>query len=148
MCSKIKTTVVNIRKNEYDIYRCFCAPKFCHGNIIADYLNIEPKVKPYVDALFREGFVPFSSCDGGEGHVFKHRTIRIHPTVLTMDGLCGFPVESHGNSEVFKRFELLLNFIEKMVWTYCTPKIVWPYDIIRLQPIKKVPRPFFELIWN
>jgi len=110
---------------------CFCAPKLCHGNVIADYLDIEPGVKPYVDKLLENEFLTFMSCDGGDDHDFKKRIIRMDA------GASG--------TDCFKRFEKLCTFVVSQGWTYCTPKLVWQFVVESSGP---VPRPYFELGWN
>ncbi len=127
---------------------CFCVPERCHGHIMADYLNIESKVKPRVDKLISAGFSTFSSCDGGEGHAFGMRTIRLRANRPTVDYQYGSYVKEHDRKAIFVLFELLLDFVEKQGWTYCTPKICWPYNVVRLSPEKRIPSPFFELEWN
>jgi len=137
---------------------CFCAPLPCHGNAMAEYLNIEPKVKPYVDKLISAGFSTWASCDGGEGHPkngvpkgcgWNKRFIRMHPTRPTVDCLCGFPVEHDGNQHVLDRFIELCRLIEQNKWTHCTPRLIWAYDTIKIDgQLKSLPRPHFELVWN
>lgn len=136
---------------------CFCAPLGCHGNAIAEYLNIEPKVKPYVDKLISAGFSTFASCDGGEGHPeydgmfnpskgspFNKRFIRMHPTRPTADYLCCFPVDRYGSVPVLDRFMALCSFVEQNEWTYCTPRLIWSYDLVKDETTKPVPRPFLN----
>jgi len=199
----MKTTVVNIRRNEYDVYigreghghdgywgnpysvtrdggreraialyreyfyrrlrvdpefaarvqelkgkrlGCFCAPKPCHGDIIADYLNIEPNVKPYVDELMAKGFYTFSSCDGGDGHSFKRRTIKINVDQPTVDDPYGYDIAIHGERRCYERFIDLCDFIEGKKWTYCQVLLVREY-IVNNQNMPKA-NVHFELIWN
>ena len=110
---------------------CFCKPEACHGDVIADYLHIEPGVKPYVESLLANGFLTFMSCDGGDGHDFKKRIIRMDSGVSNID--------------CFKAFEKLCNFVVSQRWTYCTPKLVWQFVVENSGP---TPRPYFELVWN
>ena len=127
---------------------CFCAPKLCHGNVIADYLDIEPGVKPYVDKLLENGFFTFMSCDGGDGHDFKKRIIRIDVLASQeeLEFKLSLPQASISREHMcFKRFEELCNFVVQQGWTYCTPKLVWP---LVLENTGLVPHPYFELVWN
>jgi len=125
---------------------CFCVPKPCHGNIIADYLNIEPKVQPYVDALFAKGFYTFSSCDGGDGHSFKRRTIKINVDQPTIDDPYGYNIVIRGERRCYERFIDLCDFVEGQKWTYCKALLVREY-IINDQDMPEA-SVHFELVWN
>ncbi|MGV9005348.1 MAG: hypothetical protein ACOH1H_01280 [Brevundimonas sp.] len=43
-----------------------------------DDVDMDPRIKPMVDALLVEGVETFESCQGGEGHAFPEPTIRLH----------------------------------------------------------------------
>lgn len=127
---------------------CFCSPHRCHGDIMAYYLNIEPGIKPWVDELIRAGFSTFSSCEGGENHPCTTRTIRMYPDRPVTEGLVCCPrMDSDGRKKIFERFELLCDFVEKQDWTFCVPKILWPY-YVEDADMNLEPHPHFELEWN
>lgn len=121
---------------------CFCKPKACHGDIIADYLDIESKVRPYVITLMKNGFYTFSSCDGGNGHDFKKRMIRID-----VDGPISYSVSEHGEEKYLKRFSELCCFIESQKWTYCSVLLRRTYIVTSIT-MELEAMIHFELIWN
>lgn len=124
---------------------CFCEPKQCHGHIIADYLNIEPGVKPFVDKLMQNGFYTFSSCDGGNGHSFRKRTIKIDVDQPTI----GYSIPKYGEEKCFKRFTKLCRFIESQKWTYCSVLLVRTYIINNENNGRKLEaNVHFTLVWN
>lgn len=139
-CQKIETDDLSSPRcgQEFDIP--------CHGDIIADYLDIESKVKPYVDKLLKEGFYTFSSCDGGDGHAFKRRTIKINVDEPFVDYPYGCPISRCDEKRCFKRFIDLCNFVEQQRWTYCMVLLA------RCYVIKNDDKPeasvHFELVWN
>jgi hypothetical protein len=51
---------------QYKTLGCFCAPKLCHGDVIADYLN---KIKPLWDKFIRE--VKAATADFNPDATFK-----------------------------------------------------------------------------
>ena len=125
---------------------CFCNPKSCHGDIMRDYLNIEPKVKPYVDKLISAGFSTFSSCDGGGNHSFERRTIRINVCNPSVDDPFTYLVSQYGEEKCFARFVELCNFVESQGWTYCMVRLVRSYVVRNTN--KPEASVHFELIWN
>ncbi len=40
--------------------------------------QLDPGIKPFVEALRSEGVETFESCQGGKGHCFPEPTIRFH----------------------------------------------------------------------
>lgn len=44
----------------------------------ADDGDMDPHIRPLVDALLAEGVETFESCQGGKGHAFPEPTIRLH----------------------------------------------------------------------
>lgn len=197
-----KTTVVNIRRNEYDVYigraghghdgyfgnpfsamrdggreraialyeiyfykrlqtdsefatrvdelrgkrlGCFCSPKNCHGNVIASYLNIDPKVRPYVYQLIQNGFHTFTSCDGGKDHGFDEMTIRISIHDPDEDFLYDCPLSKCGEKKCFDKCEELRSFVESQGWTHCRAKIVKSHHI---DGTKREQWVYLELIWS
>ncbi len=121
---------------------CFCAPEQCHGDIIADYANIDIKIKPYVEKLIQNGFYTFMSCEGGEGHLCRSRTIRIdvdRPTV-------GCSMSECGETKCFARFLDLCDFIESQGWRFCSVRLIQNY--IMKTGGEKDTSVFFELVWN
>ncbi|WP_341022307.1 hypothetical protein [Brevundimonas diminuta] len=44
----------------------------------SDDADMDPGIRPYVDALRAEGFETFESCQGGKGHAYPEPTIRFH----------------------------------------------------------------------
>ena len=74
-----------------------------------------------------KGFCTFSSCDGGDGHSFTKRTIRICVDRPTVDDPYGGLISRVGERECFTRFLDLCDFVECQRWTYCSVRLINTY---------------------
>lgn len=107
---------------------CFCAPKPCHGNIIAEYLNDLPEIKPvklavvgsrdFNDYEFMKKMLEWHDCwqvisGGAPGADALARKYAADHGKEYVE----FPAEwkKYGRSAGFKRNELIVNAAEEVV---------------------------------